>query len=601
MSTITERSSVSDPDGLKKWLLWALCVLATLWIAFLAVDNFGLGGRPWFGWFDAFRDATRQPYALVFRPRAGGATERAGIRDGDVADARAQSWPGRVVLLSQPPASQPTILVVRRGLATFSVRLVGSTMWEGEAPLKFFDVVTPLIEGLWFVACAALITQRRWRSPHARTLALILCCVAPGFFVGTRPVFPSPVATLLGHAAMQALGMAALLLMVDLTSSFGIRTALRRMVEAFAYVVIAVAVIFHAAFYVGAFTLRIDPVPFWPGGRGVSAVDVGAALAVVIVAGASVASTQRERTRVAWLLLPLPVALSIAAAFSYFAPFANTWAAAMAVEACGIAAMLVGALAVTYALLKRHVLDFGFVLSRTLVVAILSLIVVVAFVLLEWLLGTIVSGASHATGLIANGALALALGLSLRYIHTRVDALVDRIFFSKRHADERSLRDFALEASYVTEPGALLDCAIGKIEHHTDATSAALLLREGGAYVARRFFGNGTAPHAGENDPAILALKAWHKPVDPHHYQSALHGAVAVPMLARGRLLGVILLDERPSGEAYAPDEVDALMHVAHGVASALDGLDAAPLDGDLRSRLDEIRSLLVQVADRDA
>jgi signal transduction protein with GAF and PtsI domain len=95
-------------------------------------------------------------------------------------------------------------------------------------------------------------------------------------------------------------------------------------------------------------------------------------------------------------------------------------------------------------------------------------------------------------------------------------------------------------------------------------------------------------------------VKAWHKPLDPHHYQSSLRGALAVPMLARGRLLGVILLDERPTGEAYAPDEVDAMMHVAHGVASALDGLDAPPLDGDIRSRLDEIRSLLVQVTERN-
>lgn len=592
-------SSASDFDRLKKWLLLALCALATAWILFLAADNFGFGGRPWFGWFDAFRDATGKQYELVFRPSAGGAAERAGIRDGDVADARAQNWPGRVVLLSQPLASQPTILVVRRGSARLPVRLVGSTMWEHETPLKFFAVVSPLVMGLWFVGCAALITQRRWQSRDARILALVLCFVAPGFFVGTRPVFPSPAATLLGHAAMQALGLAALLLMVSLTSSFGLRTRWRRAVEAFAYVVIAFAAIFHAAFYIGISTLRIDPVPFWPGGRGVSVVDVGAALAVVLVAGTSVASTNRERTRTAWLLLPLPIALSIAAAFSYLAPFANAWATAMAIEACGIAAVLLGALAVTYALLRRHVLDFEFVLSRTLAVAIVSIIVVAAFVLLEWLLGTIVSGVSHATGLIANAALALALGLSLRYIHIRVDAFVDRIFFSKRHADDRALRDFAVEASYVTEPGELLDCAIEKIERHSDATSAALLLSDSGSYVACRSFGNGTPQRAGENDTAILALKAWHKPVDPHHYRSALHGALAVPMLARGRLLGVMLLDERPTGEAYDPDEVDALMQVAHAVAAALDSLDAAPRNGDLQSRLDEIRNLLVELTGR--
>jgi hypothetical protein len=44
-------------------------------------------------------------------------------------------------------------------------------------------------------------------------------------------------------------------------------------------------------------------------------------------------------------------------------------------------------------------------------------------------------------------------------------------------------------------------------------------------------------------------------------------------MLARGRLLGVVALDERSGGEAYAPDEIEALSQFAHGVGSALDVL----------------------------
>jgi len=42
-----------------------------------------------------------------------------------------------------------------------------------------------------------------------------------------------------------------------------------------------------------------------------------------------------------------------------------------------------------------------------------------------------------------------------------------------------------------------------------------------------------------------------------------MRGALAPPMLARGRLLGAIVLGERIGGEAYAPDEIEALLQFA--------------------------------------
>jgi GAF domain len=246
-----------------------------------------------------------------------------------------------------------------------------------------------------------------------------------------------------------------------------------------------------------------------------------------------------------------------------------------ALQVLSSASVLLGAFLVTYALLKRRVLDLGFVLNRTIVVAIVSLIVVTAFVLLERVLGGAVEGVNHATGLIANAGLALVLGVSLRYIHRRVDAFVDAVLFRKRHYDEHALRDFSNEVACITETGALLDQAIAKVERHTDAREAALLFATNGAYATVRSFGDSAPRDVDENDAAILALKTWHRPLDPHQYATALRGALALPLLARGRLLGVLWLGERAGGEAYAPDEVEALSQFAHGVGAALDVLSS--------------------------
>ena len=241
-------------------------------------------------------------------------------------------------------------------------------------------------------------------------------------------------------------------------------------------------------------------------------------------------------------------------------------------------------------------LDFEFVLSRTLVVGAVSLVVVGSFALLEWLLGTVLVGVSHTTGLLANGALALLLGLSLNPIHKRVDALVDDVLFRKRRQDERALLDFSKEAAYVTQPGALLDRAIAMVQNHTDARGAAFFVQgDRSPYAAARSYGDVHAAVVDENDAAILALKTWHKPLDPHQYVTSLAGALALPMLGRGRLLGVLLLGERAGGEAYAPDEVEALSHLAHGVGAALDVLSVrgnGSRDGDLEEIRDAIRAL---------
>ena len=102
-----------------------------------AADNFGLNGRPWFGWWDSYRSPAGPAFEMVFHtPRPGGATAVAGIRAGDIADMRDQSYLGRVTLLTQPIPTERIVLIIRRGTQTISVSILGSTVWEGEPVWK---------------------------------------------------------------------------------------------------------------------------------------------------------------------------------------------------------------------------------------------------------------------------------------------------------------------------------------------------------------------------------------------------------------------------------------------------------------------------------
>lgn len=77
------------------------------------------------------------------------------------------------------------------------------------------------------------------------------------------------------------------------------------------------------------------------------------------------------------------------------------------------------------------------------------------------------------------------------------------------------------EATFITKRDALFDQAIDRVRVHTDTVSASVLVADGSVHRAERSYGEQTADIQ-ENDPAILTLKAHHRPIDPHAYTTLL-------------------------------------------------------------------------------
>jgi hypothetical protein len=553
-----------------KWLLVALCALCAARLLVNTVALFGLGGPPWFGWWDANFYTNGRPYTIIFDPPApGGAAALGGVRGGDTLDLREQSLDSRLDLFTQPMSGKPVHLIVHRGRSTVDLDVAPAPIWQVNAGLKATRGLLQLIGGFLLIGCALLISLRRADSVDARLLAgmLLLLSVA---VVGT---VPSSIGTFLISIVGGICVPAALALMIALSSRFGARSRSRTVIEVLAYGAIGLAIMRTFAFFYALITLRVDPYVYGP--NSIAIIQTIANIAMLLVVGMAVAATpSTERPRAGWLLLPIPIAQVASILFLRLGVnVAHTWVLQQVVGNLGYLCLVIGALAITYALLRRRVLDFEFIVGRTVVVATVSLIVVAAFTLLEWLLGTALAGIGKTGGIVANAALALALGVSLRYIHRRVDAFVDATLFRKRHEDARALLAFAKEAAFVTDPDALLDRAIADIRAHTDARSAVLYVDGAGAFHPARSYGDGRAAAVDPNDGAILALKTWHQPIDPHRSPSSLDGALAIPMLGRGRLLGVLLLGERAGGEAYAADEIETLSQFASGVGAALESL----------------------------
>jgi hypothetical protein len=505
---------------------------------------------------------------VYVRPNSGAA--RAGLRSGDVVDLRAatpvQRWAYSTI---QPAGERITYFVARNGrdsAVDVAVPPHASLMPEE----WFIDFSIP-----WMLLFAAIIfLSANSRRAHILGLLLLSWGVSNQLSHGSlwTPWVPLSFAADIINYALNSFQI---VLLVAYAATFGIPGTLQRNVS---QALLASAVLQFVLFVAGDVSIVTGTPLIVPAGIASELVFSVNLVACAILLLCTIPGAGRERSILIWTAVPLAtvcVTLAFIVTLRVVMPGAPEplWRAALIAVDVGFFIMPAG---LTYAILARRVLDAGFVLNRAAVFSGVSVVIVGAFLLLEWITSRWLEGASHAASLAVNGAVAIALGMSIRFVHVRVDRLLDAVFFRKRHEDEHALRTFAHEASFFTDPQVLMQRTVSLLEEHADATFVHFVTNAG-------------------DDPAVVRLRATHKPVDLTAMDStSIEGDWAYPMVTRGRMQGALVLGPKRSSESYAPDESEAIMQVAHSVAGALD-IGTAQTDG----ALERMRELLETLPDR--
>ena len=559
--------------GAWRSVLLALCAVTVL---IRAADICGMTGigraPPWYGLWGNTLVAASRPYNLaVLSVDPSGPSDIGGLRQGDLVDIRANNLTERFSVIGQPLNGRPISLLVHRGSIQKRLTIVPrGVKFERRWDTLIFEFIM-----LWIVAFAALIAWRRSDVREMRLLCLVLVCYT--VMTGTYYSFFAAPWTWVYvlFFSLNALASLCIALWAAFAGCFAQPLShARSVVGLLCYALAAIAVIMQFAAEFGLITLQYDPTHFFFSWQSSIPFD-GAMLAALIASVLAIAAAGgEERRRAAWSLAPLAVLFVSITGSSMLDLATSSYATYIAVSYATNVALVLAPVVLTYAALSRRLIDIGFVLNRTVVFAVISAIGVGAFILVEWIASEWLAGLGARANVLAGMVAALALGLSLRYIHTYVDRFVDRVFFRKRHEDEAALRRFAHESSYITDRNVLLERTVQEVKEHTNAEQATILVPDGnGAYVSAAQTDRFHAP-VDENDPAIVALRAWHKPLDlDRSAASAVRGHVLFPMVARGELVGVLVCGTKHGGEKYAPDESDALELLAHGVGSSLGNL----------------------------
>jgi hypothetical protein len=588
----------------RRWraLLTGLAVVAAGLVVFVLFSRNALAWTGSAGW--SLEPAGRQFVVNVAAVSPNGAAARDGVHPGDAIDLRAVAFEERVFLLALPAPLAGHVLPITVERAGRMLRLdvvpIHKPMpwdpWVGYAVL------------LWMAAFGALIAWRAPAMPEARLLSLALSCYVAGIALQWLTV-PAPGLDLVFSAINSngVLGAISLAALVRFSALFGRPiSTLRRVVDGVAY---AAAALLAGYGIIGALalgTVWFDPVVLYLSMWAVGVICCAQAFVIVSGTCAIAASRGIERQRVAWAAISIGTLLAATVCEYVLNALVPTVEMGRATQWAVNVVSIVAPVGLTYSVLSRRLLDIGFALNRAAVFSGVSLILVGSFMAVEWALGSWVVTANHVTGTAVSIAVALVLGFSVRFVHGRVDHVVDRLFFRKRHAQEAALLRFARDAAFITDLGTLLQRTVDEIVQHVEAGSVAILMPDRGAFASA--YARGTAPPAvDENDPALVSLRARKEPVDLHAFRTSLDGEYAFPMVSRGELIGVLVCGLKRTGDSYAPDEIAALATLAMSVAAALDTLttgasgvhaevlelrlEFAALRDDVRRMLDELAS----------
>lgn len=247
--------------------------------------------------------------------------------------------------------------------------------------------------------------------------------------------------------------------------------------------------------------------------------------------------------------------------------------------------LVVTPVGLAYTILRHRTVDVGFVISRALVLTVMSFLVVGAFGLLERALGKLFIDASHVASRTVEIALALGLGFWLRELHSQIERGIDRIFFRQRQRALAALRAFSNDVYFITDPDVTIARTVDVVSRWADASNTALYLIADGVFgCAAAIDPAGFPAEIAENDPLFVRLRASRQAELTRDIGSDLDAEIAFPMFVRATLVGALVLTGKRTGEAYDPEERGLLSELAQRVGPALDALQTLALRRELEA-----------------
>lgn len=266
-------------------------------------------------------------------------------------------------------------------------------------------------------------------------------------------------------------------------------------------------------------------------------------------------------------------------------------------------------LSVVYATIHHRVFDIKFIISRALVYTGITLIVVAVFSLINLIVSKTLENVT--LGLVADASAAIAIGIALNSLHTRLNHALDWIFFQEHNRARQRMLSLANKLPHAKSNNSVNRMLVAGPVEAFRLTSGAVFRRSDKERYIRQFaigWSKTSYQELAINDPLVRQLRdlgVLTRMSKMSESKQTFFGLptgearpiLALPIMARHELLAFALYGAHENGADLDPDEVGSIGNLAVGAAVAYQHLEAESMKRKVDSLMSQNESLRTQLA----
>lgn len=264
-----------------------------------------------------------------------------------------------------------------------------------------------------------------------------------------------------------------------------------------------------------------------------------------------------------------------------------------------------------YGILRYDLLDVGAVVRQGIVYSTLVLLLAALYVIGLTMIHTLFVRSGFLDVVGTSFLLALMMVFLFQPIRDRVKVLLDRLFFRGRYDARKLLRRLSGELASLRRSGEVRDLLFSSIAEAIPVERLLLFVRDAGSGHFRVYERNRDLAGSEEvlpDHPLFSLLEAAGEPVSRTQIEEKALGTqteqpladfvatfgidLAVPMLSRNRLIGVIAPGQKRSGALFVHEDLELLGTIANQAAVAFENAagfeEIERMNRDLERRIEE-------------
>jgi two-component system, NtrC family, sensor kinase len=248
----------------------------------------------------------------------------------------------------------------------------------------------------------------------------------------------------------------------------------------------------------------------------------------------------------------------------------------------GLASILSSSI-IAYAIVKHQLLDIRIIIRKSLVYAILSLIILSGYVAGVGTLTAIAGAAWIArSSYFVHGLAGLIIAILALQLKNRIQQFVDKIFFKDKYNYQTILKDISGDISSSIEPGVIFETIVKKISDvmHISRGYLMLLNDEKNGYEVRYSsnfdLGSLQKLTLGADDEIVKDLESKRKILlvgesfnKPEFIEQQM--CLIIPLLNKQRLSGIILFGRKLSEDPFSTEDMELLLTIANQAAISIE------------------------------